>query len=69
MPTVPDPDPAQSGRLLPQQPQDDVIFHMITAGQQWHGRLPTQPPGQVKVRVLNGAGVPGLAGQTAGRLR
>jgi hypothetical protein len=69
MPTVPDPDPAQSGRLLPEQPQDDVIFHMITVGQQWHGRLPTQPPGRVKVRVLNGASVPGLAGQTANRLR
>ena len=69
MPTVPDPDPAQSGRLLPQQPQDDVIFHMIPTDQRWHGQLPTQPPGRVKVRVLNGAGVPGLAGQTAGRLR
>jgi LCP family protein required for cell wall assembly len=69
MPTVPDPNPADPGRLLPEQPQDDVIFQMITDGQRWHGRLPTLPPGRVKVRVLNGAGISGLAGQTASRLR
>jgi LCP family protein required for cell wall assembly len=69
MPTVPDPDPAESGRLLPEEPQDDVIFQMITDGQPWHNQLPTRPAGQVKVRVLNGAGIPGLAGQTAVRLR
>jgi LCP family protein required for cell wall assembly len=69
MPTVPDPNPADSGRLLPEQPQDDVIFQMITDGQRWRGRLPTLPPAQVKVRVLNGAGIGGLAGQTASRLR
>jgi LCP family protein required for cell wall assembly len=69
MPTVPDPDPAESGRLLPEEPQDDVIFQMITDGQQWHNQLPTRPVGQVKVRVLNGAGIPGLAGQAAARLR
>jgi hypothetical protein len=69
MPTVRDPNPADSGRLLPEQPQDDVIFHMITDGQWWHGRLPTLPPAQVKVRVLNGAGIGGLAGQAASRLR
>jgi LCP family protein required for cell wall assembly len=69
MPTVPDPNPADPGRLLPEQPQDKVIFQMITDGQRWHGRLPTLPPGRVKVRVLNGAGITGLAGQTASRLR
>jgi hypothetical protein len=69
MPTVPDPDPAESGRLLPAEPQDDVIFQMITDGQQWHNRLPTLPARRVKVRVLNGAGIPGLAGQAAARLR
>jgi LCP family protein required for cell wall assembly len=69
MPTVPDPNPADPGRLLPEQPQDGVIFQMITDGQRWHGRLPTLPPGRVKVRVLNGAGITGLAGQTASRLR
>jgi LCP family protein required for cell wall assembly len=69
MPTVPDPNPADSGRLLPEEPQDDVLFQMITSGRQWHGQLPTLPPGQVRVRVLNGAGIAGLAGQTAIRLR
>jgi LCP family protein required for cell wall assembly len=69
MPTVPDPNPADSGRLLPEEPQDDVIFQMITDGRHWHGQLPTLPPSRVQVRVLNGAGIPGLAGQTATRLR
>jgi LCP family protein required for cell wall assembly len=69
MPTVPDPNPAQSGRLLPEEPQDDVIFQMITDGQRWPGQLPTLPPGRVQVRVLNGAGIAGLAGQTASGLR
>ena len=41
----------------------------ITDGQQWHNRLPTLPARRVKVRVLNGAGIPGLAGQAAARLR
>ena len=69
MPTVPDPDPAESGRLLPEEPQDDVIFQMIADGQPWHNQLPTLPAGQIKVRVLNGAGIPGLAGQAATDLR
>jgi LCP family protein required for cell wall assembly len=69
MPTVPDPDPAESGRLLPEQPQDDVIFQMITDGQVWHDQLPTMPAGRVKVRVLNGTGISGLAGQAAASLR
>ncbi len=69
MPTVPDPNPAQSGRLLPEQPQDDVIFQMIMGGRQWHRSLPTLPPGKVQVKVLNGTGIGGLAGRTAARLR
>ena len=69
MPTVPDPDPAQSGRLLPEEPQDDVIFQMIQDGQRWHRQLPTLPPAKVRVRVLNGTGSSGLAGRTASRLR
>jgi LCP family protein required for cell wall assembly len=69
MPTVPDPSPAESGRLLPEEPQDDVIFQMITDGQRWSGHLPTLPAGQVKVKVLNGTGAAGLAGQAAGHLR
>lgn len=69
MPTVPDTNPASSGRLLPEEPQDDVIFQMILDGQRWRGHLPTEPAGQVKVRVLNGTGIPGLAGRTARGLR
>ena len=69
MPTVPDPNPAESGRLLPEQPQADVIFQMITDGRQWHHSLPTLPPARVKVKVLNGSGIGGLAGRTAARLR
>jgi hypothetical protein len=69
MPTVPDTNPGASGRLLPAQPADDVIFQMILHGQTWHHRLPTMATGKVKVRVLNGAGTAGLAGRTAGQLR
>jgi LCP family protein required for cell wall assembly len=67
MPTVPD--PAEPGRLLPEQPQADVIFQMLSSGQQWHHALPTVPPGKVQVKVLNGTGIGGLAGRTAARLR
>jgi hypothetical protein len=69
MPTVADTSPGFSGRLLPEEPQDDVIFQMLLGGQRWHGHLPTEPPGQVKVRVLNGTGLSGLAGRTARGLR
>jgi hypothetical protein len=41
---------------------------MILDGQTWHHRLPTLPDHQVRVRVLNGTGTPGLARQTARRL-
>jgi len=67
MPTVPD--QAEPGRLLPEQPQADVIFQMLSGGQQWHSGLPTLPPGKVQVKVLNGTGIGGLAGRTAARLR
>ncbi len=67
MPTVPD--PAEPGRLLPEQPQADVIFQMLVDGQQWHHALPTLPAGKVQVKVLNGTGVAGLAGRTAAGLR
>jgi LCP family protein required for cell wall assembly len=67
MPTIID--PADPNRLLPQQPADDVLFQMILDGQPWQHRLPTQPYHQVKVRVLNATGTPGLAGQTAAQLR
>ncbi|HEV2373681.1 MAG TPA: LCP family protein [Streptosporangiaceae bacterium] len=69
MPTVTDNNPGFSGRLLPEEPQDDLIFHMILAGQNWRHGLPTLPPGQVKVDVRNGTGTAGLAGKTATGLR
>jgi LCP family protein required for cell wall assembly len=69
MPTVLDTSPAELGRLLPEEPQADVIFQMINDSQRWRGRLPTQPFGKVKVRVRNGTGTAGLAGQTARKLR
>ena len=66
MPTVTD--PADINRLLPEEPADDVIFQMIRDGQTWRHRLPTLPDHQVRVRVLNGTGIAGLAGQAARRL-
>lgn len=67
MPTVPD--TAQPGRLLPEQPQADVIFQMLIDGRNWHHSLPTLPPRKVQVKVLNGTGIQGLAGRTAAKLR
>jgi hypothetical protein len=66
MPTIID--PANINRLLPEEPADDVIFQMVLDGQTWHHRLPTLPDHQVRVRVLNGTGTPGLARQAARRL-
>lgn len=45
------------------------IFQMITSGQPWHHGQPTLRPGKVKVQVLNGSGITGLAGRTAHSLR
>jgi hypothetical protein len=42
LPTVPD--PAAPGRLLPEEPQDDVIFQMILDGQSWRQQLPSSRP-------------------------
>jgi LCP family protein required for cell wall assembly len=67
MPTVTD--PANVNRLLPEEPEDDVIFQLLEDGQPWSGRLPVRPAGQVKVQVMNGTGTPGLAKQTARQLR
>jgi len=66
MPTVTD--PANINRLLPEEPEDDAIFQMILDGQPWTGQLPVMPAKHVQVRVLNGTGTPGLAGQTAQQL-
>jgi LCP family protein required for cell wall assembly len=67
MPTIFD--PSDTNRLLPEEPQDDVLFQMIRTGQVWDGHLPLMAPRQVEVRVLNGTGVTGLAGHTAADLR
>jgi hypothetical protein len=67
MPTIED--PADINRLLPEQPQDDVLWHMVQAGKLWYGHLPATPPGRVDVSVLNGTGITGLAGRTAASLR
>jgi len=67
MPTITD--PANINRLLPDEPEDDVLWHMMQTGQLWRGHLAAPKASQVSVRVLNGTGIPGLARQTADRLR
>jgi LCP family protein required for cell wall assembly len=67
MPTIQD--PADLNRLLPQEPQDDVIWQMLRTGQLWNGQLAQTPASQVQLTVLNATGVPGLARHTARRLR
>jgi LCP family protein required for cell wall assembly len=67
MPTIQD--PANTNRLLPQEPQDDVLFQMLKAGHLWPGSLPVTPASQVHVAVLNGTGIAGLAGQAAASLK
>jgi LCP family protein required for cell wall assembly len=69
LPTTPDANPGESGRLVAQQPQDDVLYQMIRTGELWHGHLPAEPYRKVKVRVLNATGQTGLAGRTAAALR
>jgi LCP family protein required for cell wall assembly len=63
MPTIAD--PTNQNRLLPEEPQDDVLFQMVLDGQDWRGHLPLARPSQIQVRVLNAAGVTGLAKRTA----
>lgn len=67
MPTILD--PADINRLLPQQPQDDILWQMLKTGKLWHGHLPVPAAHRVRVAVYNGAGIAGLAGQTAASLR
>jgi LCP family protein required for cell wall assembly len=67
MPTILD--PANNDRLLPEQPEDDILFQMLLSGQLWQGGLPVTPASAVTVNVLNGTGITGLAGTTASTLR
>lgn len=66
MPTILD--PANNDRLLPEEPEDDLLWHMLQTGGLWHGKLPSPPASHVDVDVLNGAGIPGLAVSTAASL-
>lgn len=61
--------PKYSQHLMTVEPQDDVLFWMMMHNLNWHGHLPVERPGQVKVRVLNATGQPGLATKTAAALR
>jgi LCP family protein required for cell wall assembly len=61
--------PVNPNRLIAEQPQADVIFHMLLASKTWHRHLPKATPRWVRVRVLNGSGITGLAKRTAIRLR
>ncbi len=67
MPTVID--PTNADRLLPVEPQDDVVFRMLQTSTRWHDHLPRLAPASVQVQVLNGSGIPGLAAKTARGLR
>jgi LytR_cpsA_psr family/LytR cell envelope-related transcriptional attenuator len=67
MPTVVD--PANDDRLLPEEPEDDMIWQMLDTGALWDGHLASAPADRVDVNVLNGTGITGLAAQTAASLR
>jgi len=69
LPTAPDANPGESGRLVALQPEDDVLYQMIRTDKLWHGLLPAEPDSKVKVQVENGTGQSGLAGKTATALR
>jgi LCP family protein required for cell wall assembly len=67
MPTIPD--PANQDRLLPEYPEDDIIWQMLRHDQTWDGRLPTPKLSTVDITVLNGTSQGGLAASTAKALR
>lgn len=67
MPTVVD--PANNDRLLPEEPEDDMIWQMLDTNATWHGHLPATRASGVDVTVLNGTGIAGLAARTASSLR
>jgi LCP family protein required for cell wall assembly len=64
VPTTTDTYPGLSDHLMAVQPQDDILYQMVRTGQTWHGQLPTQRYGKVKVVVENGTGQSGLAART-----
>jgi LCP family protein required for cell wall assembly len=41
MPTIED--PANTNRLLPEEPQDDMPWHLVQTGAPWDGRVPASP--------------------------
>ena len=67
MPTVAD--PLNQDRLLPEYPEDDIIWQMLRHDQTWDGRLPTPKLSTVDITVLNGTSQGGLAASTAKALR
>jgi LCP family protein required for cell wall assembly len=67
MPTILD--PANNDRLLPEEPEDDVIWQVLDTNTLWDGHLPSTPASNVDVTVLNGTGITGLAARTAASLR
>jgi LCP family protein required for cell wall assembly len=66
MPTIPY--PPNINRLLPEQPEDDIIFRLLRHDANWTGRLPAPAAKSVKVTVLNGSGMDDVAAQTAASL-
>jgi LCP family protein required for cell wall assembly len=67
MPTIED--PADTNRLLPEQPEDGILFQLLKRDANWTGSLPAPAAKHVQLTVLNGAGVDGLAAQTAASLK
>jgi LCP family protein required for cell wall assembly len=67
MPTILDPE--NDDRLLPEEPEDDMIWQMLDSNTQWGGHLTSPPASGVDVTVLNGTGITGLAARTAASLR
>jgi LCP family protein required for cell wall assembly len=67
MPTILD--PANNDRLLPEEPEDHMIWRLLQTDTPWAGRLPSTPASSVDVTVLNGTGITGLAARTAASLK
>jgi LCP family protein required for cell wall assembly len=67
MPTIRD--PANDQWLLPQEPEDEILWKMLRTNTPWDGHLPAPPASSVDVTVLNGTGSTGLAARTVARLR